>query len=181
MKRCTSCGIEKTPDAFYKHKGRADGLTSACKECSKAKVAAYAKANPAKVRGGNKAAGAKFREANRTSENKRLTAYYHSNRDVCRATERKYFAANKPAHTARQAARRALKLRATPGWANHKSIALLYELASLESKRLGVAVHVDHIIPLKSSRVCGLHCEQNLQLLVATENLMKSNRVWPDM
>jgi hypothetical protein len=41
--------------------------------------------------------------------------------------------------------------------------------------------HVDHIVPLVSKFVCGLHCEANLQLLPGPENQRKGNRVWPDM
>jgi 5-methylcytosine-specific restriction endonuclease McrA len=40
---------------------------------------------------------------------------------------------------------------------------------------------VDHIVPLKSPLVCGLHVEHNLQVIPATQNRRKHNRVWPDM
>lgn len=181
MKRCTLCEVDKAETEFYKHSGRKDGLTNWCKECTKAKVNSYGASNREAVRGRNKKAGAKFRERNRTREASRSIAYYHANKEVRRTAERKWRTANRHKHNAIQATRRALKLRATPKWADTKYIALFYELARLEGERLGVVVHVDHIIPLKSSRVCGLHCEHNLQLLVASENLTKSNRVWPDM
>lgn len=42
-------------------------------------------------------------------------------------------------------------------------------------------MHVDHIVPLQSDSVCGFHTEQNLQLLVASDNSMKGNHWWPDM
>ena len=181
MKHCTACDTSKPLSEFYKNRARKDGLTDCCKSCTKAKVKAYADANREAVREGNRAAGAKFREANRARENKRLNDYYHANKPARRAAETKWRVANRHKHNAKEGTRRAKKLLATPKWANTKYIALFYELARLESERLGVVVHVDHIVPLKSSRVCGLHCEHNLQLLVASENLTKSNRVWPDM
>ena len=37
--------------------------------------------------------------------------------------------------------------------------------------------HVDHIIPLKNSKVCGLHTQDNLQIIPAHDNLRKSNKL----
>jgi hypothetical protein len=69
----------------------------------------------------------------------------------------------------------AAKLRAIPSWADLAVIGVYYTKAS----ELGM--QVDHIVPLNSKIVCGLHVPCNLQLLMAAENLAKSNRWWPDM
>ena len=68
---------------------------------------------------------------------------------------------------------RAKKLRLTPLWANRKYIKLFYQLAKLEENRTNRKVEVDHIIPLGSKTVCGLHCEDNLQLLYLEDNRRK--------
>ena len=65
--------------------------------------------------------------------------------------------------------RRARLLKATPSWANLGAVRQMYRNAA----RLGLTV--DHIIPLKGKNVCGLHVENNLQLLPWSENRTKGN------
>jgi hypothetical protein len=77
--------------------------------------------------------------------------------------------------------RLALKRKATPAWANLAAIDVLYIEAKRRELETGVKWHVDHIVPLKSKLVCGLHVEANLVVLTASENIAKSNRYWPDM
>lgn len=65
---------------------------------------------------------------------------------------------------------------ATPPWLTVEMITAMQGL--YESRREGE--HVDHIVPLKNSLVCGLHVPWNLQVMGARENLQKSNKWWPD-
>ena len=177
MKTCSLCQKTKSREDFHNRKNRADGKLSWCKECVSDRNTAYHAAHAERIRAQKRAFRIEFPEvakervARWADKNRgKLNAYY------CEYAKR--FPHKKQVATV---ARWAQKLKATPSWANHKYIALFYELARLESERRGVVVHVDHIVPLKSSRVCGLHCEHNLQLLVASANLTKSNRVWPEM
>jgi predicted nucleic acid-binding Zn ribbon protein len=82
---------------------------------------------------------------------------------------------------AKSNARRAAKLQATVAWADKDKIAAIYTEAQRLTELTGVVYHVDHIVPLVSSKVCGLHNEFNLQVLPGVENLKKHNRHWPDM
>ena len=70
---------------------------------------------------------------------------------------------------------------ATPAWANLDQILAIYRMAQQLASQTGAKYHVDHIVPLQSDIVCGLHCEANLQVLPALANLQKHNRAWPDM
>lgn len=87
----------------------------------------------------------------------------------------KSYASNK------NASRRAAKLQATPSWASEALILAIYEECQLRSEETGIVHHVDHVVPLISDIVCGLHCEDNMQILPASVNLSKGNRHWPDM
>lgn len=64
---------------------------------------------------------------------------------------------------------------ATPPWADQQAILDVY----MEAEYFGL--EVDHIVPIRSKLVCGLHTWENLQLLTKLENITKGNRVWPDM
>lgn len=183
MKECTSCKVSKALSEFYVRKsGRSAGKPEAkCKDCIRARVNSYARDNREPVRARNRIAGQKFRAQNAESERARAAEYRAANSDLCRARVSRWQKENPDKRTANETKRRSMKLNATPSWANLAYIALFYELARTESERIGVDVHVDHIVPLKSKTVCGLHCEHNLQLLVASDNIRKSNRYWPDM
>lgn len=76
----------------------------------------------------------------------------------------------KARHAAHQSLRTRRLLHAQPAWADKGAITALY----LEAQRRGM--HVDHVVPLKGKTVCGLHVENNLQLLTPTENLRKRNK-----
>jgi hypothetical protein len=56
-----------------------------------------------------------------------------------------------------------------------------YDLVTLRNNLTGVKWQVDHIVPLISKLVCGLHNEFNLRVITAMENNVKGNRYWPDM
>jgi len=64
---------------------------------------------------------------------------------------------------------------ATPPWINDEQVA--------EMKRLHDTCpegsELDHITPLRSPLVCGLHVPWNMQHLTTLENQLKSNKVWP--
>jgi hypothetical protein len=77
------------------------------------------------------------------------------------------------------AKRRSAKLSATPAWVEFDAILSLYTEARSRSESEGVVYHVDHIVPLQSEFVCGLHCLSNLQIIPGKENISKGNRTWP--
>jgi len=71
-------------------------------------------------------------------------------------------------------ARRGARLRtAAPRWESAEVLRRVY--AEARRRKL----EVDHIVPLSSPHVCGLHVWANLQLLDKKENIRKGNREWP--
>jgi 5-methylcytosine-specific restriction endonuclease McrA len=69
-----------------------------------------------------------------------------------------------------------LKLNQTPLWANLKEINVIYKQAKRRANIEGIQYHIDHIIPLNGELVSGLHVLENLQIILAKENLSKGNK-----
>lgn len=175
----------------------------ACVECDEARKATRAerrkraaekwrKANRALAKSRSDVWKAKYPDRQKRAED----SYRLNNREKCRAAglewwrrnkeqqaviQRAWRLANRPLLAAKSAQRRAVKRKAQPAWANESKIAEIYAIAAWMTANSGEIWHVDHIVPLVSTRVCGLHCEANLTILPAGENLSKSNRYWPDM
>ena len=69
--------------------------------------------------------------------------------------------------------RQTRQLRAMPVWADRQKIEAIYREAAQKSKAEGIPYHVDHEIPLRGKRVCGLHVETNLRIITAEANVAK--------
>lgn len=139
------------------------------------KNAAWRKANPDKIRETNRKQYAKS-DKNKLYEQKRI--WTEANREKARASVRKWNNENVPD---RKAKKKAEQLKATPLWANDFFMVEAYLLARQRSELFGFNWQVDHIVPLIHKNVCGLHCEQNMQVIPAKLNAAKGNRWWPDM
>jgi hypothetical protein len=97
---------------------------------------------------------------------------------VVKKTQR--WQAKNPGYTTAQVMKRkAKKLNATPAWLTATDY---LELESIYAycgalRAVGLNYHVDHIVPLQGKRVSGLHVPWNLQVIHATENLRKHNKL----
>jgi hypothetical protein len=78
------------------------------------------------------------------------------------------------------AKRRAVQIQAIPIWYEKNLVDNIYKKAKYWSKILNCELQVDHIIPLNSKTVCGLHCWHNLQLLHKPLNGNKNNKYQKD-
>jgi 5-methylcytosine-specific restriction endonuclease McrA len=77
-------------------------------------------------------------------------------------------------------ARRRKHRLATPKWLTRRQkgeIRQLYQIAMTMTQTTGEQYVVDHIVPLRSEFVCGLHVPWNLRVITREENLAKSNQL----
>ena len=158
MRTCSTCRESLTLEAFSKKAANADGLQHVCKNCHKA----YARQYYAENRERHRALHRAWKDAN---------PGYDAEGQRDRAAKRRQLQADKV--NAATAARKSYVKRATPSWANLFFIAEAYHIAKVREKMLGGKWHVDHIIPLRGKTVCGLHVENNLQVIPASVNLKK--------
>jgi len=146
-------------------------------EKDRADVAAYQKANAERLK-----AAAKIWSAN--NRDKKLgyaKKYRDTNREQFLLAGAEWRKRNRHKVNAKKSRRIASQVRATPGWADLEKISAVYFAANFLSMVTGEWYHVDHIVPIRSDVVCGLHWEGNLRVLPSAENQSKGNRHWPDM
>ena len=111
-----------------------------------------------------------YREANRAKCTKLSVEWAKANPEK-RAAYRKARLERIPEYVrAQKAAYKQRCRQQMPSWADREKILSFY----IEANSKGLTV--DHIIPLKGDLVCGLHVENNLQLLSKSDNSSKSNR-----
>jgi hypothetical protein len=107
--------------------------------------------------------------------------YYRDNREKVAETKKEWRKQNPHKNAEYCSKRKAIKLKAVPGWYDdEKVLAFRTEVLKLVEET-GIEYHVDHIVPLQSDFVCGLHWHGNMQILTAAENISKHNKWWPDM
>jgi hypothetical protein len=159
MKYCNKCGETKELSEFYKNKSKADGLHIYCKACSKKAKDSWRVQNKDKVAAYDK----QWQAANKQNK---------------AANYKKWQQNNKAKVNHINSLRRAAEKSATPSWANLEDIEAKYRLAKYFDFISGgfVKHHVDHVLPLRGKTVCGLHVENNLQVLIDKDNLRKSNK-----
>lgn len=195
---CNTCGVVKPIEGFYPRCARCKVcFLDACRakhaanpSVMRRRVMEWKKSNPDKV----KVNGAAYRERHREKIRKSGLAHYYANRerllflqaesrkrnvDRIREYNARWDQENKDKANAKAARRRAQKMLATPTWADKEKILAFYSEAQKLTKQTGVEHHVDHIVPLISKMVCGLHVEHNLRVVPAVENLAKFNKFRP--
>mgnify|MGYP000896901892 CR=1 FL=1 len=99
---------------------------------------------------------------------------------IYRAKKARHWAATltKPQRAEMAGERRAAKISATPDWLTQEdrnAIASVYERAATLTAQTGEKHEVDHVVPLRSKAVCGLHVPWNLRVMLAYKNRAKSN------
>lgn len=196
-KVCVKCRIEKPIEKFYLR--RESGLhRDDCAECNVSMATGWVSKNFDRVKeykekwlDDNRERVTQDRRKYWRENSARLNAdaaprkkeYRESNRAACNARSKEWKKRN-PGSVAFYSRTRQARLReAIPPWADLDKVEALYIESDRISKETGVRHHVDHIVPLigRGGLVCGLHCEQNLRIITAEENLKKNGYHWPDM
>jgi 5-methylcytosine-specific restriction endonuclease McrA len=125
----------------------------------------------------SKAAGRRYYEKNKETVIARAISRPAEEKRQLRA---EYKSRNVDAVRADTSVRKRRHREATPKWvtADEKAtMRALYVQARKLTQITGERYVVDHIVPLRSETVCGLHVPWNLRVITQEENLRKSNKL----
>jgi len=100
--------------------------------------------------------------------------------EMKRAYRKKYDENNKERRNLRNLLRKRRHRQATPKWlteAHHELIKNIYLQARHMTQLTSKKYVVDHVIPLKGRKVCGLHVPWNLEIMTHEANCKKHNKL----
>lgn len=167
FKACTKCGQTKPVEQFPRRYDAPNATHRAhCYPCRNATAGiALKRAQDA------------WRERNRTRVNALAVSWSRKNSQRKAAAFKKWAQQNQFYLSEQTRRRYARKLNATPIWADKAAMRAVYKEARRLTIETGIPHEVDHIYPLKSDVMCGLHVPANLQVLTKSQNSAKKNRV----
>jgi alpha-galactosidase/6-phospho-beta-glucosidase family protein len=187
-KVCTKCGERKPLTGFPRMQGK---HRPRCKPCHSSDQKEWIRSHPEyhqyclkklRDRTANKPKRTKQTREEKLAKKRAYNKIWSErNKERFEQMRKDWIARNKHIEMERVRRRQASKKKATPTWADKARMAEFYFQATKKTLETGVKWTVDHIVPLTSEIVCGLHCEANLQIMNFSENVRKGNRWWPDM
>lgn len=191
-KECSVCGETKSASEFNKRRYSTDGLQPLCRVCYHEYLDEWSLKNPdyhtdwyVKNREYKLQWRKDYIKNNPEKMQKARVRWRLANPEKYKEFSRR---GSKRARLNGRAAlydakRRAAYLQAIPKWYELEQEAILSIYAECKQINLTSDVKhaVDHIVPLQSPLVCGLHTLANLRIITFSENSAKLNRHWPDM
>lgn len=190
-KICSICTLEKDFKDFNNRKSSKDGKSSVCRLCEQVRDkeryckrkdhhSSYNKMKYKENSDAIKKKALEYHERNKDNPDyiAKRKQYYRDNKVAIENKKRLYEASNRAQSNALKAKYRASKIKATPKWLTEQDKAQIvefYECCQMFRMYTGIDYQVDHIVPLQSELVCGLHVPWNLQVLTAFENNTKNN------
>jgi len=181
VRTCKQCSVEKPLSEFHSHitAGKKYWVHT-CKECVKPAARARKKAwydkDPERARRDS----TRWYSDNKECALQAVADYRKKRAEWWKEYHKKWRGENPGKILAWVRKYQAAKLQAIPVWADFDAILGIYERAQ-SMKDSGIPCEVDHIVPLRSKLVCGLHVASNLQIIDPMTNKKKGNRWWPDM
>jgi hypothetical protein len=186
-------------ELFGKKNNTARGYRYWCKPCSALQSREYVANNPNRkkkpvCKEKKSQWDARYRERNRDALVQAKKMYYIRNKDAISARAKLHYQNNSEEIKRRVAEykknnpgkvnawcmkRYTDKLCATPSWLSDDDLWMIeeaYHLAKLREEVVGGKWDVDHIVPLRGKKVCGLHVPWNLAVIRAEANRSKGNK-----
>lgn len=174
---CKPCTVDYRREWYLKNADRVRGKTRAWAAANKVRKAEsdriYRIENRERVDSKRRARYPAYKA--RALENSRR--WYLKNRDKADAASKRWIRENPEYVAARSRILKTKRKQAAVKWADRHAVASFYREAKRLTGETGIPHEVDHIFPLVSPFVCGLHCESNLRVVPRAVNRSKGNRL----